>query len=77
MRTGQPILVTDNEDTKQNVTMHNSKLTHIIALMDEVQCLKGEIRPSDTGHIYTTISTLENRIKRLRKELEKENEDYN
>ena len=69
--------MTDNEDTKQNVTMHNSKLTHIIALMDEVECLKGEIRPSDTGHIYTTISTLENRIKRLRKELEKENEDYN
>ena len=77
MRTGQTILLTDNEDTKQNVTMHHSKLTHIIALMDEVECLKGEIRPSDTGHIYTTISTLENRIKRLRKELEKENEDYN
>ena len=75
MRTGQPILVTSNEDTKQSVTMHNSKLTHIIALMDEVECLKDEIRPSGTGHIYTTISTLENRIKRLRKQLEQENED--
>ena len=75
MRTGQPILVTSNEDTKQSVTMHNSNLTHIIALMDEVECLKGEIRPSGTGHIYTTISTLENRIKRLRKQLEQENED--
>ena len=75
MRTGQPILVTNNEDTKQSVTMHNSKLTHIIALMDEVECLKGDIRPSGTGHIYTTISTLENRIKRLRKQLEQENED--
>ena len=75
MRTGQPILVTNNEDTKQSVTMHNSKLTHIIALMDEVECLKGEIRPSGTGHIYTTISTLENRIKRLRKQIEQENED--
>jgi len=75
MRTGQPILVTNNEDTKQSVTMHNSKLTHIIALMDEVECLKGEIRPSGSGHIYTTISTLENRIKRLRKQLEQENED--
>jgi len=75
MRTGQPILVTNNEDTKQSVTMHNSKLTHIIALMDEVECLKDEIRPSGTGHIYTTISTLENRIKRLRKQLEQENED--
>ena len=77
MRTGQPILVTDNEDTKQSVTMHNSKLTHIIALMDEVECLKGEIRPSGSGHIYTTISTLENRIKTLRRQLETENEDYN
>ena len=75
MRTGQPILVTSNEDTKQSVTMHNSKLTHIIALMDEVECLKGEIRSSGTGHFYTTISTLENRIKRLRKQLEQENED--
>ena len=75
MRTGQPILVTNNEDTKQSVTMHNSKLTHIIALMDEVECLKSEIRPSGSGHIYTTISTLENRIKRLRKQLEQENED--
>ena len=77
MRTGQPILVTDNEDTKQSITMHNSKFTHIIALMDEIECLKGEIRPSGSGHIYTTISTLQNRIQRLRKELEKENEDHN
>ena len=77
MRTGQPILVTDNEDTKQSITMHNSKFTHIIALMDEIECLKGEIRPSGSGHIYTTISTLENRIKTLRRQLETENEDYN
>ena len=76
MRSGQPTLVTDNEDNKSSITMHNSKLTHIIALMDEVECLKGEIRPSGTGHIYTTINTLKNRIKRLRKELEQENEDY-
>ena len=76
MRSGQPMLVTDNEDNKPNITMHNSKLTHIIALMDEVECLKGEVRPSGCGHIYTTINTLENRIKRLRKELEQENEDY-
>ena len=75
MRTGHPILVTNNEDVKQNVTMHNSKVTHIIALIDEVECLKSEIRPSGSGHIYTTISTLENRIKKLRKEFEQENEE--
>ena len=42
MRSGSPILVTDNQETKQSVTMHNSKFTHIIALMDEVECLKLE-----------------------------------
>ena len=77
MRTGQPILVTDNEDTKQSVTMHNSQVTHLIALMDEVECLKLETEGSGKGHIFTTISTLENRIRRLRKKLEQENEDYN
>ncbi len=77
MRTGQPILVTDNEDTKQSITMHNSKFTHIIALLDEIECLKGEIRASGSGHIYTKISTLEHRVQRLRKELKKENEELN
>ena len=77
MRTGQPILVTDNEDTKQSITMHNSQVTHLIALMDEVECLKLETEGSGKGHIFTTISTLENRIKILRRQLETENEDYN
>ena len=77
MRSGSPILVTDNEDTKQSVTMHNTPVTHLIALMDEVECLKLETRGSGKGHIFTTISTLKNRIKRLRKKLEEENEDYN
>ena len=27
------------------------------------------IRPHDTGHIYTTISTLEERVKTLHKEI--------
>ena len=76
MRSGQPILVTDNEDNKPSITMHNSKLTHLLALMDEVTYLKRQIEGSGTGHIYTTINTLTHRIKEIRKELEQENEDY-
>ena len=76
MRSGQPILVTDNEDNKPSITMHNSKLTHLLALMDEVTYLKTQIEGSGTGHIYTTINTLTRRIKELRKEIEQENEDH-
>ena len=45
------------------------KVTHMIALKREVEVLKTMIRPEDTGHIYTTISTLEERIKSLYIEL--------
>jgi hypothetical protein len=76
MRSGQPILVTDNEDNKPSITMHNSKLTHLLALMDEVTYLKRQIEPSGCGHIYTTINTLTHRIKRIKKRIEQENEDY-
>ena len=76
MRTGHPILVTDNEDNKPSIIMHNSKLTHLLALMDEVTYLKTQIQGSGTGHIYTTINTLTHRIKELRKDIEQDNEDY-
>jgi len=62
MRSGQP--------------MHNSKLTYLLALMDEVDYLKTQTADAGKGHIYTTISTLKHRIKELRKELEQENEDF-
>ena len=39
----------------------------IAVLMDEIEVLKSRIEPHDTGHIYTTISTLEHRIKELEK----------
>ena len=53
MRSGQPVLVTDNEDNKPSMTMHNSKLTHLLALMDEVTYLKTQIEGSGTGQFYT------------------------
>ena len=37
----------------------------ISVLMDEIELLKSRIEPHDTGHLYTTISTLEHRIEEL------------
>ena len=36
-------------------------------LKDEIEVFKSRIEPHDTGHLYTTISTLENRIKEIKK----------
>ena len=33
----------------------------------EIEVFKSRIEPHDTGHLYTTISTLENRIKEIKK----------
>ena len=48
---------------------YEQKLQHMIALKEEVKHLRTLIRPEDTGYIYTTISTLEDRIKSLHKEI--------
>ena len=55
--------------------MHNSKVTHLLALIDEIAYLKTQTRDSDTGHIFTTIRTLEDRVKQLKVEIEKDNKD--
>jgi len=39
--------------------------TYISVLKAEVQHLKSKLEPTDTGHIHTTISTLQHRIKEL------------
>ena len=36
-------------------------------LKDEIEVFKSRIEPHDTGHLDTTISTLENRIKEIKK----------
>lgn len=43
-------------------------LEHIIHLVREIDYLKTQIQPHDTGHIYTTISTLETRVAELMSE---------
>ena len=37
----------------------------IAVLKDEIEVLKSRIEPHDTGHLYTTISTLEHRVREL------------
>lgn len=48
---------------------NEEKLNHMLALKEEIKVLKTMIRPHDTGHIYTTISTLEDRIQTLYKDV--------
>ena len=38
---------------------------YISVLKAEIEHLKTKIEPHDTGHIHTTISTLQHRIKEL------------
>ena len=50
--------------------MSSRLMNHMRALQEEINVLKGRIQPHDTGHIHTTISTLEGRVKELNKQLE-------
>ena len=44
----------------------------MFALMNEVKILVGRLRPEDTGHIHTTIDTLNERVDEIKHELSKE-----
>lgn len=56
------------EEKILNISTENNrdKVDKIIFLKDEISVLKSRIQPEDTGHLYTTISVLEDRIKELR-----------
>jgi hypothetical protein len=45
------------------------KLEHMCALKSEIEYLRTRLRPHDTGHIHTTINTLEARVKTLYREV--------
>jgi len=51
--------------------MSSRLMNHVRALKEEINVLKDRIQPHDTGHIHTTISTLEERIQEINKLLEK------
>ena len=46
-------------------------INHVKALQDEISILRDRLRPAATGHIHTTISTLEGRLKECQAELDK------
>ena len=45
-------------------------LNTLIVLQSEVEHYKTLLQPHDTGHIYTTISTLESRVEELKERME-------
>jgi len=42
-----------------------SRKRHIVSLKEEIELLRSRIEPHDTGHLYTTIGTLEHRVEEL------------
>ena len=51
--------------------MSSRLMNHVRALREEINVLKERIQPHDTGHIHTTISTLEERVQEINEQLEK------
>jgi hypothetical protein len=45
--------------------MDKAVTTYIAVLKAEIQHLKSKLEPTETGHIHTTINTLQHRIKEL------------
>ena len=45
-------------------------MNHVRMLNEEIIVLRGRIQPHDTGHIHTTISTLEERVQEINKQIE-------
>ena len=45
------------------------EVDRLIFLMEEIATLQSRLRPEDTGHLHTTISTLQSRVEEIRGEL--------
>ena len=46
----------------------NEKNIRLAVLKDEIEVFESRIKPHDTGHLHTTIGTLERRIKEITEE---------
>ena len=53
------------EDDGRNIP---SNAVYIKVMENEIEVLRSRIEPQDTGHLYTTIDTLEKRVKELKEE---------
>ena len=45
------------------------EIDRLVMLMEEIAILKSRLQPHETGHIHTTISTLESRVEEIRNNL--------
>ena len=45
------------------------EVDRLIFLMEEIAILQSKLRPEDTGHLHTTISTLQSRVEEIRDNL--------
>ena len=45
------------------------EIDRLVILMEEIAILKSRLQPHDTGHIHTTINTLESRVEEIRNNL--------
>ena len=41
------------------------EVDRLVMLMEEIAILKSRLQPQDTGHIHTTINTLESRVEEI------------
>ena len=57
--------VTYGNNDKGNIIMDKAIKTYISVLKAEIAHLKTLLEPHDTGHIHTTIGTLQHRVKEL------------
>ena len=56
------------EDLKTRIAAVPMDVIRTAVLKDEIELFKSRIEPHDTGHLYTTIGTLEHRLEELESE---------
>ena len=54
------------EDLKTKIAAVPMHVIRTAVIKDEIELFKSRIEPHDTGHLYTTIGTLERRIEELK-----------
>ena len=61
---------------KRKYRMTENQMEHMIFLLKEIRILEKRIQPHDTGHIHTTIRTLDNRVKEIQDKIDQHNRKY-
>ena len=55
----------DNIRLKEFTQVEQEYDIRVAVLKDEIDLFKSKLEPHDTGHIHTTISTLQHRVREL------------